>query len=156
MRKLVHVGVAQPDLPQHAGNALAQRGAIHAPERSQRLRDDPRDGLSRVERAIGILKHHLEITPGDAQLVGRHPVQVAAHQRHRPRRRRFQRHHQTREGRLARSGLADHAEASARHHLRGDPIERMHLPRRLEHGFARQRVALHQILHIEQRRFGRR
>ena len=154
MRELVHVGVAQPDLPQHAGNALTQRGAIHASERGQRLRDDTRNGLSRVQRAIGILKHHLEITPGAAQLVSRHPVQVTAHQRHRPRRRLFQRHHQPREGRLARSGLADHAEASACHHLRGDAVERMHLPGRLEHAFARQRVALRQILHVEQRQFG--
>src|SRR5207248_5379306 len=49
---------------------------------------------------------------------------------------------------------ADHAETSACHHLRGNAVERMHLPGRLQHAFARQRVALRQILHFEQRRFG--
>ena len=46
--------------------ALTQRAAIHASERGQGLRDDARNGLSRVQRAVGILEHHLKIAPGAA------------------------------------------------------------------------------------------
>ena len=46
-------------------------------ERRERLGDDARDALARVERAERVLEHHLELRARGLQLVGRQRVQVA-------------------------------------------------------------------------------
>ena len=72
VRVLVHVGVAQAR-PAAAPSATRSRcvGAVDVAQRGQRLGDDARDGLARIERAVGVLEHHLEIAPRAAQLVAR-------------------------------------------------------------------------------------
>src|SRR4051794_6932643 len=152
VRIFLRIGIAQAHLPQHRGDAGTKRRAINPLQHGQRFGDDTRDGLAWVERSVGILEHHLEIAAGAAQLVGGDAVEVAAEQRDLPRCRPLQRHHHPRECRLPGAGFADDAEALAGVDPHADAVERAHLPRRAEHAFARQRVALLEVLHVEKRR----
>ena len=66
---LSQVGGAQADGGQRFGGALALLGAAGLGQRLQRLGHDARHGLARVERAVGVLEHHLHIAPRGAQFV---------------------------------------------------------------------------------------
>src|SRR6187402_3247927 len=136
---------------QHRGDALPECGAVSTLQHGERLGDDTGDGLARIERAVRVLEHHLEIAPRAAQLVGRDAVEVAPKQRDLPRGRPLQRHHDARERGFSGAGLADDAEALAGLDLYADAVERPHLARWTEQAFARQRIALLEILHVEKR-----
>ena len=101
MRVFVEIAGAQthclqnlPGLPSHLGRAAAS-------DHGQGLADDARHGLARVERAIGVLKHHLKVAPCMAQFGGAQGIQVLAEQLHPARSGRLQSHHQTRQGGFA-------------------------------------------------------
>jgi hypothetical protein len=98
----------------------------------ERLGDDACDGLARIERAIGVLEHHLEIASCGAQFAPRQRVQIAPEQLHAARGRRIERHHETRDGRLARTRFADDAQAAAGFDLEAHAVERLDGGRRAE------------------------
>ena len=120
--------------------------------RRQRLGDDARDGLARIERSIRVLEHHLDVAPGLAQLLARQRMQVAPEQPH-----------------AAGGGRSNAMTSRARVDLpepdsptmprlrplamrEAHAIERMHLGRRPEQLLARHRVLAHQVLDLQQRR----
>ena len=118
----------------------------------QRLGDDGQHVLARVERAVGVLKHHLKIAPRPAQLARWQLVQVAPEHCHRAGSRRVQRHHQPRQRRFARARFANDAQAAPRRHLQADTAQRRHRLARAPQALARRRVVAHQVGHLQQGR----
>jgi hypothetical protein len=69
---------ASADLVQHLGNAVVASGTaeLFLAQAFERLGHDVLDRQTRVERAVGILEHHLEAGAGAAQRVTAQRVQV--------------------------------------------------------------------------------
>jgi hypothetical protein len=156
VRVLVHVCCAQADRCQCFGSAFALHGAAGFGQRFERLGDDARHGLARVERAVGVLEHHLEIAPRGAQLGLGQRMQIATFEAHAARGGRVERHHEARDGRLARARFTDDAHALAGLHLEAHAVERLDGGRRAEELFSRQRVVAHEIGDLQQRWSGGR
>src|SRR4029077_5620833 len=62
MRVFLGIGRAEPDGAQNLGAAPRAPRGVEA-LRPKRLGADPADGAAWIKRAVGVLKHHLEITP---------------------------------------------------------------------------------------------
>src|SRR5882757_8054566 len=117
MRIAVEELAAEPDIVEHALDAPA--AIVHLLDR-QPLHQDALDGLARMERAVGILEHHLDDAVGaprppllrlaaaDQQPSRPFAVEPGEHPQH---------------GRLARSRFADDAEGLAVADREGDPLD---------------------------------
>ena len=151
VRVLAQVVVAQPHRGDGVGRPLAALLARGVALRGQRLGDDALDGLARVERTVRVLEHHLDVAARLAQFLARQLMQVAPQQLDTARGRRIQRHHQAREGGLARTRFTDDAQAAAGLDREAHAVERMHLGRRLEQLLARHLVLPHQVVDLQQR-----
>ncbi len=150
MRVLVHVAGAQAHRVQHGGGALRHVGGAAVALRGQRLGDDAAHGLARVQRAEGVLEHHLEAGAGPAQRRRGQGMQVLPGQAHRAGGGRFQRHHQPRQRALARAGFAHHAQAVAGAQLEADALQRPHHRRCGQQALARQGVVPDQVVDLQQ------
>jgi hypothetical protein len=126
--------------PRWRGGAVRRGTICVSPCAEQVARtDDALHGLARVQRAIGILEHHLEVAPArGAQLGCIQRVQVAAVQ-HRtlPLRGLVQRHHQPRQRRLARARFAHDAQAAPASMVKLTPFRACTSGRRAEQLLAR-------------------
>src|SRR5205814_10214226 len=111
-----------------------------------------RDGLRRVERAIRVLEHHLEVTPRRAQRRRRQPVEILAAEEDAAGIGRLQRHGEARQRRLAGTRLADDAEAAAGFQHEADAAQRGDFVRPPPRQRAGAPVAADQPLEGEQRR----
>ena len=132
VRVLVERVGAQAHGFEHGGGALALLDAAGAFQRGGRLGHGAPDAPARVERAVGVLEHHLEVAPRRAQIARRQRVQVTPLQQHLTGRGRLQRHHQPRQRALARTRFTHDAQAAPGHHPQRHALERMHLGRRPE------------------------
>ena len=150
VRVFVQVGAAQAHLRQHLRGLLALLGAAGSTLGLQGLGDDALHGVVWVQRAIGVLEHHLKVAPRVAQLGGGQAVQVAAQQVHRAAGGRVERHHQPGQRGFARARFTHDAQAAARRHGEIHALQRLHLLRRLKKVRARQRVVAHQLRHLQQ------
>jgi hypothetical protein len=127
-----------------ARDRLAPREAeIHWP-----LDDGLAHGAARVERAVGVLEHDLDVAAMGAQPRLGQPGDVLSVDQHRAGGRVDQPHHAARDRGLARAGLADHPQRLLRADVEGDPLRRPdHAPAAepaaraigLEQGFHRER-----------------
>ena len=151
MGVLAQVVGAQTDLGQHLGRLLALFGLVRVALCLQGLGDDAFHRLARIERAIGVLEHHLEIASCLAQLRRGQLVQVASQQVHGAGGGCVQRHDESRERRFARTRLADNAQAAAAGHGKAHAVECVHLAGWLKQALARQRVLAHQVGDLKQR-----
>ena len=146
---LVDVRGAQADRLERLDDAVAQAAACAA-ERREGLGHDPRHLLARVERSVRVLEHHLEVAPRPAQRVGRQRVQVLAQETHAP--------EAGRSSAITRRASVDFPEPDSPTMPRLRPactrrahaVERLHLGHRPEEALARQAVALHKAVDLEQ------
>ena len=143
---------AQPDGGQRFGGAVALLAAAGAFQRGGGLGHGAPHRAARVQRTVGVLKHHLKIAPRGAQVGGAQGIQVAPFEQHLPAVGPLQRHGQARQRALARSRFAHDAHAAPRRHLQRHALERLHHAGRAQHRFARQRVRPRDIANIKQKR----
>ena len=137
----VFVGIrgAQADRVERISDALPGLGRGHT---EQRLGDDAADALARVERAVRVLEHHLEIAARSPQRRRRQCVQVTPQQPDVAGRGRLQRHHQPRQRGFARARFADDPEAAAGLQRETHAAHGLHDGRAVPQAFARQAVLL--------------
>ena len=79
----------------------------------ERLGDDLRHGLARVEGAVGILEDHLESAPQPRQALGGLGEEALAREDHLAGRRTVERHDKPRQSRFAAAALAHDAQGRA-------------------------------------------
>ena len=152
VRVLVGIGRAQADRVEHVGGTLALLGTAGAQQHGQRLGHRLADGAARVQRAVGVLKHHLQLYARPAQRRGVQAVQVNAFQQHAAGTGGFQRHHQPRQRALAGARLAHHAQAAAGLQAEADAGQRLHLGRGRQQVAARQAVPFGEVDNLQQGR----
>jgi hypothetical protein len=137
VRVAARVGARQPDRVQQ----LVQPGAMVTADAQhlERLEDDLIDAHARVERAAGVLKDDLHLAAqrrpgvGDTARVGALEAEQQLHQR-----------------RLARAGLADHAQGLFAAQDEAHVVDGRDCPRRREQARARQTVAPGDVLDAEE------
>jgi hypothetical protein len=155
VRVLVQVGGPQADGDSSdLGGALALFRRAAAPSAAERLGDDARHGLARVERTVRVLEHHLEVAPRLAQFGPRQRVQVAAEQLHAAGGGLVERHHQPREVDLPEPDSPTMPRLRPASMVKLTPLSALHGRRRPEQLLARQRVVRAPGLDLEQVRRG--
>ena len=155
MGKLVEVAGAQAHRLQHVGGLCALLGGAAGGQHAQGLGHDLQHSLARVQRAIRVLKHHLKIAPGAAQGGGRELVEVLPHELDAACTGGFQRHHQPRQGGLARARLAHHTQVPACRHAQIHALQSVHHGRGGPQVLARQHVTAGKLVQVQQVGLGR-
>ncbi len=160
-RKLVRVAVdllrRQADAAHHRLDALHHLGLGHAGVvRAQGLGNDLRDGHARVQRGQRVLKNHLDVFSDSQPGLARGPGHFLAHPDDAAGAGGDQVEHGARQGRLAATGLAHHAQCFSRMNVERDTIDGLQSAgRRPGPGAARFDLEVHfQIAH-RQNRLGR-
>ena len=99
------------------------RLCILEPVDRQRFRQHPVDGVARVDRAVGVLKHHLHLTV-ERRITG--SLQGFATDTHGPARGRGQTANRAQHGRFSRPALADQTETLVLRHVETDTAHGLH------------------------------
>jgi len=156
MRITLRINRVEADVLKQFKNPFLPRGlAVGQFVDVQRLADDLLDRHARIERAVRILKNHLELAPSRTQFRAAHFQDVLAVERDSPRRRLDKPDDGAAERRLAATALADEAERFARRDAEAHVVHRLH-----EFADAAEHPVLHGKMHLqvfdfEQRHAGR-
>jgi hypothetical protein len=112
---------AKPDLLHHGASGVPAFGAGTATVDRQRLLENSADRLAWIERAVGVLEHHLDaepLAPAAGWVVG-----GLALEQQRPVARGFEQRRHAGERRFAAAGLADHGERLPGGELERDAVD---------------------------------